>query len=69
MTFGTARDLSSQVVAIRMTSFWMLINFGNSEAIVNGHLEEKSAFRTSASRRRLRFPRPSHSSEANVTES
>ena len=26
MTFGTARDLSSQVVAIPMTSFGMLMN-------------------------------------------
>jgi hypothetical protein len=31
MTFGTARDLSSQVVAIPMTSFGMLMNSPHSE--------------------------------------
>lgn len=31
MTFGTARDLSSQVVAIPMTSFGMLMNSPDSE--------------------------------------
>jgi hypothetical protein len=31
MTFGTARDLSSQVVAIPMTSFGMLMNSSHSE--------------------------------------
>jgi aromatic ring-opening dioxygenase catalytic subunit (LigB family) len=31
MTFGTARDLSAQVVAIRMTSFGMLMNSPHSE--------------------------------------
>ncbi len=30
MTFGTARDLSSQVVAIPMTSFGMLMNSPHS---------------------------------------
>ena len=31
MTFGTARDLSLQVVAIPMTSFGMLMNSPDSE--------------------------------------
>jgi hypothetical protein len=31
MTFGTARDLSLQVVAIPMTSFGMLMNSPHSE--------------------------------------
>jgi hypothetical protein len=31
MTFGSARDLSSQVVAIPMTSFGMLMNSPHSE--------------------------------------
>ena len=31
MTFGTARDLSSQVVAIPMASFGMLMNSPDSE--------------------------------------
>jgi hypothetical protein len=31
MTFGTARDLSSHVVAIPMTSFGMLMNSPDSE--------------------------------------
>ena len=31
MTFGAARDLSSQVVAIPMTSFGMLMNSPGSE--------------------------------------
>jgi hypothetical protein len=45
MTFGTARDLSSQVVAIPMTSFGMLMNSPDSEFQRIGLLKSASILR------------------------